>query len=94
MARVGPQCVSGAGRAVGDGWVMAHCAPVFHSFRQPPVHLVHLPFTFHACGLLASNWFSRDKTPVCVTTMLVRVVTLFALQQDFLPECFRWYCNE
>nr|DAV71084.1 MAG TPA: hypothetical protein [Caudoviricetes sp.] len=68
--------------------------PIFHSFRQPFVHLVHLPFTFYACGLFASNRGSRVKTPVCVTTMLVRVVTLSRLQQDFLSECFRWYCSE
>lgn len=62
--------------------------------RRPFTVSVHLPFTFYACGLFANNRYSRAKTPVCVTTMLVRVVTLSTLQQDFLPEAFRWYCNE
>ena len=61
----------------------------FHSFRSSSVYFVYLPFTFHACGLFASNRCSRDKTPVCVSTMLVRVITPFTLPQDFLPECFR-----
>lgn len=51
--------------------------------------LVHLPFTFHACGLLASNLLSRGKTPLCVTTMLVRVVTLFTLCSKVPCQCVR-----
>lgn len=42
------------GRWVVMGGVV-HRRPIFHSFRSPSVHLVHLPFTFHACRLLASN---------------------------------------
>lgn len=65
-----------------------HGMPISHRFRLPFVHLVHLPFTFYACRLLAGNRLSRAKTPLCVTTMLVRVVTLFTLQQESVPEGF------
>ena len=40
---------------------------------------VNLLFTFYACGFLANKRHARVKTPVCVTTMLVRVVTLSVL---------------
>lgn len=62
---------------------------IFHSFRSPFVYFVHLPFTFYACGLFASNMLSRVKTPVCVTTMLVRVVTLSALVARGCVRVFR-----
>lgn len=67
------------GRGVMGRVAPATTAPIFRSFRSSSVHLVHLPFTFYACGLFASNRLSRNKTPVCVTTILVRVVTLSAL---------------
>ena len=62
---------------------------ISHSFRSPPVYFVHLPFTFYACGFLVSNWVSRAKTPLCVTTILVRVVTLFASVARFRVSALR-----
>nr|DAV47420.1 MAG TPA: hypothetical protein [Caudoviricetes sp.] len=54
--------------------------------------LSQLLFTFRLLstqvGCLLATGGSRAKAPVCVTTMLVRVVTLFTLQQDFLSERF------
>lgn len=73
--------------------VSATMAPIFHSFRLLSVYFVHLPFTFYACGLFASNWLSRVKTPVCVTTILVRVVTLSAPCNKVLRQSVSRDCN-
>lgn len=51
--------------------VPATMVPIFHSFRSPSVYFVHLPFTFYACGLFASNWLSRVKTPLCYYNVCV-----------------------
>nr|DAK32102.1 MAG TPA: hypothetical protein [Caudoviricetes sp.] len=43
--------------------------------------------------MLASNWLSKVKTPLCVTTILVRVVTLSALYSKVLCQCVSHGCN-
>nr|DAV84609.1 MAG TPA: hypothetical protein [Caudoviricetes sp.] len=43
--------------------------------------------------MFASNWLSRVKTPVCVTTMLVCVVTVFAPYSKVLCQCTPCDCN-
>lgn len=69
--------------------------------RHPLIVSINFLFTlFTSCllsmhvGCLLAMSFLRRKHTLCVTTMLVRVVTLSALPQDFLPECFRGIATE
>nr|DAN72609.1 MAG TPA: hypothetical protein [Caudoviricetes sp.] len=43
--------------------------------------------------MFASNWLSRVKTPLCVTTILVRVVTVSALCSKVSCQCVSRDCN-
>nr|DAS53851.1 MAG TPA: hypothetical protein [Caudoviricetes sp.] len=67
--------------------------PISHSSVNLPFTLLTPRLLSTHVGCLLTTCFLGVKTPLCVTTILVRVVTLSALCSKVLRQCVSHDCN-